>query len=133
LEARKEASRLLAERASMFEADRKRAMKLGEYQLEKYLLRLQVEIEFGKSPGPSQLVESLKNRYRTSVDKHNLAIIKMLEGDHILSPPFSNPIGLNLIFIEGSLPGPSIAPWDSVEDSIKLGDVMVADQLYRQA
>jgi hypothetical protein len=134
LEAHKESSlQSRTETPSAFTAHRKHSMRLGMYQLEKYLVRLQVEVEFGKSPGPSQLVEGLKNRYRTSVDKHNLAIIKMLEGDHILSPPFTNPIELNLMLIEGSQSGPSIAPWDSVKDSIELGNVMVADQLYRQA
>jgi CHAT domain-containing protein len=133
-EARKETSlQNMTARANIFKANSDQALQLGMYQLHKYLQRLQVELEFGKSPGPSQSVESLKNRYRTFVDKHNLAIIKMLEGDHILSPPFSNPIGLNLMLIEGTQPGSSITPWDSVEDSLKLGDVEVSGQLYRQA
>jgi hypothetical protein len=108
-------------------------MNRGMYQLSTYLARLEVEIEYGKSPKPSQMVENLKSRYRTFVDKHNLAIIKMLEADYILSPPFSNPIALNLLLIERSEPGFSIAPWDCVEGGLKLGDTEAASELYRQA
>lgn len=123
----------IAERAMKFRAYRDTAINRGMYQLCQYLARLEVEIEFGKSPKPSQMVENLKSRYRTFVDKHNLAMIKMLEADYILSPPFSNPIALNLLLVEGNEPGFSTGPYDSVEGGLKLGDTHVAGQLYRQA
>lgn len=123
----------IAERAIKSRAFRDTAVSRGMYQLGQYLARLEVEIEFGKSPEPSQMVENLKSSYRTSVDKHNLAMIKMLEADYILSPPFSNPIALNLLLIEGMEPGFSTGPYDSVESGLKLGDTQAAGQLYRQA
>ena len=123
----------MSERSKIFRANRDQAIHLGIYQLDKYLSRLQVELEYGKSPNRSQMVEGVKNRFRTFVDKHNLAIIKMIEADHILSPPFTNPIALNLLLIEGSQPGDSIGPWDSVEDRLKLGDIEAAGLLYGQA
>jgi CHAT domain-containing protein len=123
----------IAERATKFRAYRDTAVNRGMYQLGQYLTRLEVEIEFGKSPKPSQTVENIKSRYRTFVDKHNLAIIKMLEADYILSPPFSNPVALNLLLTEGIEPGFSIGPYDSVEGGLKLGDIQAAGQLYQQA
>lgn len=123
----------MADRAKVIRAYRDTAVNRGMFQLNNYLARLKVELEYGKSPEPSQKVESLKSRYKTFVDKHNLAIIKMLEADYILSPPFSNPIALNLLVTEGSQAGFSIAPWDSVESDLKLGDTQAASQLYRQA
>jgi CHAT domain-containing protein len=130
---KKESTQNLFNRVTLLKAKARHAMQVNMRQLPKYLLRLHAELEFGKSPEPSEVVEKLKNHYRTSVDKHNLALLKMLEADHILSPPFSNPIALNLMLIEGNQPGSSIGPWDSIEDQLKLGDAELAGQLYRQA
>ncbi|MCJ1358739.1 MAG: hypothetical protein MMC33_008739 [Icmadophila ericetorum] len=123
----------MAQRASLYNQTRTQAINLGLYQVNHYLERLEVELEFGKSPGPSQRVESIKNRQRTYVDKHNLAIVKILEADHILSPPFSNPIALNLVIHEIFKNGSSSSPWETLEDELKLGDVDAAGQLYQQA
>lgn len=123
----------MAARAIKFRALRDTAVNRGMYQLGQYLARLEVELEYGRSPEPSQMVENLRSRYRTFNDKHNLAMIKMLEADNILSPPFSNPIALNLFLIESMEPGFSIGPYDSVEGGLKIGDTQAAGQLYRQA
>jgi CHAT domain-containing protein len=123
----------MAVRAMNSRAYRDTAVHRGMYQLGQYLTRLEVELEFGKSPNPPQMVENPKSRYRTFVDKHNLAMIKMLEADYILSPPFSNPIALNLLLTEGMEPGFSSGPYDSVEAGLRLGDTQAAGQLYQQA
>jgi hypothetical protein len=105
----------------------------GMNQLSKYLARLDLELEYGQSSQPAALLEELKALYGTSGDKHNLAIINMLQADHILSPPFSNPIALNLIVYEGYEPAFSIGPWDTIEAELILGDTDAAELFYQEA
>jgi hypothetical protein len=123
----------IAERMTLSKIFRDATVERGMTQLSNYLARLDVELEYGQSPVPAKWMIDLRSQYESSDDSHNLAMIKMLEADYILSPPFSNPIALNLIVYESSNPDFTIGPWDNLEGDLKIGDTHSAEKLYCEA
>lgn len=123
----------IIERMNISNNHRVSALERGMPQLSNYLARLDVELQYGQSPVPAKWVEELKCQYATSRDHHNPATMKMLEADYTLSPPFSNPIALNLIVYQGSNPEFTVGPWDNLEGEWKLGEVPTAKRLYSEA
>ena len=79
------------------------------------------------------MLQYVQSRYQESGDKHHWARAKMIEADHILSPPFSNPISLNLVLIEVHNTGHSSYSWDMLEADIHVGDAGTAGKLYDEA
>lgn len=130
---KKSTKKYLNQRMNLSQHHRDVTAKRGMHQLSNYLTRLDVELEYGQSPEAASWVEDLKSRFKESDDRHNLAVMKMLEADYILSPPFSNPIALNLIVYEGSNPEISVTGYDSLEGELKLGDTQAAGNLYYEA
>lgn len=110
------------------------ALAINCPEMHRYLGRILLESDIAR--GAPDLVEkftSLKTMYSSAQDWAGLASVYLLEGDRILSPPFSNPLSLNLVVTDFCSATIRNTQWDSVEASIWLNDDVNAQNCYARA
>lgn len=67
----------------------------------RYLSRIVLEIDIARgAPDLDEKLSDLRDEYSSARDWAGLASVYLLDADRILSPPFSNPLSLNLIVTE---------------------------------
>ncbi|MCJ1283430.1 hypothetical protein MMC26_002759 [Xylographa opegraphella] len=78
------------------------ALNLDLDTISNYAERLIFEVRQAQgSPDSGELLENLKKRYEASNDEVGVGICCMLRADFIVSGPFTNPIALNLLPVDG--------------------------------
>lgn len=113
---------------------RKIAEDLEWVRLENFARRLQLELLSGsKLPQDETNLEHAIQQCDQQNDQLGMALIKMMKADHLLSPPFSNPIALNLVPIDSDNPSNSNARWDTTEDFLQLRSSTEAQALYQES
>lgn len=106
----------------------------GIHGLNMHLERLEAELVACVSVGPSSNVfGELAAGYEAEENSIRAGVAKLLEADHRLSPPFSNPIAFNLIPIDTNDVGTLNIQWDATEDRLQLVDDLEAQKLYQDA
>ncbi|KAF2718405.1 hypothetical protein K431DRAFT_348767 [Polychaeton citri CBS 116435] len=95
------------------------------------LARLSTQLQFATNlPSSMSLLENLCQN--TPDDPHSSALLYMLKGDAMLSPPFTSPIALNLIALTQG-PGWTHERWDGLEDRFPLRSNDEALRMYDRA
>ncbi|KAH6869132.1 CHAT domain-containing protein [Thelonectria olida] len=101
--------------------------------LEAYLDRLQTEYQRGG--GAERVPVLLQQSFETCISAGDLAgaaNVRILQGDHILSPPFTNPLALNLMPLDHGLSWSNSA-WDPLEPQFTLRHSDAASSQYEEA
>ncbi|KAH8647035.1 CHAT domain-containing protein, partial [Tricladium varicosporioides] len=111
----------------------KAATSLGLHKTVGYLKRLIVEYWIG---GNSEKASSmLSDMYRTYLERNDIigaANCKLIQGDKVLSLPFTNPLALNLIPLDRGLSWDNEV-WDATEAQFPLRKVSGVDIDYQTA
>lgn len=87
----------------------------------------------GQIDNADQLIAQPLQMCINNQDEPGQALCKMLLGDIISSPPFSSPIALNLIALDGISYDHANTYWNECEDGIFLAKDVTAAELYNEA
>ena len=110
------------------------ATEFGYAKLSRYLRRVQLEFIMATcSSDVDEAVSNLTEDYTAAQDWEGLASIHVLNADRMLSPPFSNPLSLNLIAVDGHGATLANSQWSVVEASMWLNDNSEAQLQYQKA
>ncbi|KAI2846493.1 hypothetical protein CBS12448_9494 [Aspergillus niger] len=92
---------------------------------------IDIELARGSENGGSSLSQ-LGSEYEKVNDYAGLGLCKIIEGDCILSPSYTNPIAMNLI-CEIRESGWANVAWDALEETFSLHNDKAAQECYSQA
>ncbi|KAL7658001.1 hypothetical protein ACMYSQ_004143 [Aspergillus niger] len=92
---------------------------------------IDIELARGSENGDSSLSQ-LGSEYEKANDYAGLGLCKIIEGDCILSPSYTNPIAMNLI-CEIRESGWANVAWDALEATFSLHNDKAAQECYSQA